>query len=289
MKEYPKISIITPSYNQGQYLEETILSVIGQNYPNLEYIIIDGGSSDNSVEIIKRYEKHLAYWTSEKDNGQSVAINKGFKLASGDILGWLNSDDMYLPGALYYVASYLDIYKPELIFGNCLHFNETSNRWWGSNVKIKHEVSNIFLSDYIIQPSSFLTKKMFLINGLLDENLTYAFDWDWYIRAKKANVNFKAHTKYLSIYRIHKAHKSATGGEMRLKELSLIYKKYLESKYEELFLKFCDHNSNINLARKVISQCKLKRLEIEILKFIFPKSLSSFSNNEISDVLSMTY
>ena len=92
---FPKITIVTPSFNQGQYLEETILSVINQNYPNLEYIIIDGGSSDNSVEIIKKYEKHLAYWVSESDEGVCYAIQKGFQKSTGDLMAWINSDDMF--------------------------------------------------------------------------------------------------------------------------------------------------------------------------------------------------
>ena len=99
--KYPKISIVTPSFNQGQYLEETILSVISQNYPNLEYIIIDGGSTDNSVKIIKNYEKHLAYWVSEPDMGQSDAINKGLSKCTGEFFNWLNSDDCLLPGSLH--------------------------------------------------------------------------------------------------------------------------------------------------------------------------------------------
>jgi len=99
-----KISIITPSYNQGQFLEETIISVLNQDYPNLEYIIIDGGSTDKSVEIIKKYEKYLTYWVSEKDRGQTHAINKGFIKSSGSILNWLNSDDLLVPGAINSVS-----------------------------------------------------------------------------------------------------------------------------------------------------------------------------------------
>src|SRR6266550_8991921 len=96
----PKISIVTPSFNQGRFLEETILSVLNQNYANLEYIIIDGGSDDESVEIIRRYEDRLAFWISEKDRGQVHAINKGLEQATGAIFAFINSDDVYLPGPL---------------------------------------------------------------------------------------------------------------------------------------------------------------------------------------------
>jgi glycosyltransferase involved in cell wall biosynthesis len=96
----PKITIITPSYNQGEFLEDTFRSVLDQNYPNLEYFVVDGGSTDNSVDIIKRYTEHFDWWVSEKDRGQSHAINKGLERATGDIVTWLNSDDFFYPGAL---------------------------------------------------------------------------------------------------------------------------------------------------------------------------------------------
>ena len=98
---YPKISIVMPSYNQAEFIEKSILSVLNQDYKNIELIIIDGGSNDGTIEIIKKYQDYIFFWVSEKDKGQSDALNKGFKLASGEIYGWLNSDDIYLPNAFH--------------------------------------------------------------------------------------------------------------------------------------------------------------------------------------------
>jgi len=165
--DHPKITVVTPSLNQGKYLEETILSVLGQQYP-LEYIVMDGGSTDGSVDIIKKYQQHLAYWVSEKDGGQAAAINAAFARATGDILCWLNSDDMYLPGTLAYIASKLDPRRPELLFGNCLHLIENSSISYGSDVRRSHEEMNLTLTDYIIQPSSFWTRATWQQTGALD-------------------------------------------------------------------------------------------------------------------------
>ena len=111
LNNYPKISIVTPSFNQVQFIEETIISVISQNYPNLEYIIIDGGSTDGSVEIIKKYEKYLTYWVSEPDKGHADALNKGFSRSTGEIMAWLNSDDKYLPWTFQTVAEVFNTFN----------------------------------------------------------------------------------------------------------------------------------------------------------------------------------
>jgi glycosyltransferase involved in cell wall biosynthesis len=125
MKDFPKISIVTPSLNQGRYLEKTIQSVLSQNYPNLEYIIIDGGSTDGSIEIIKKYEDQLAYWISEPDRNMYEAIQKGFDKSTGEIMAWINSDDMYFPGAFEIVAELLNSFKEiSWLQGIPAHFDE---------------------------------------------------------------------------------------------------------------------------------------------------------------------
>ena len=123
----PRVTVVTPSFNQAIFLEETIRSVLLQDYPDLEYIVMDGGSSDGSVEIIKKYEKHLAYWTSEKDAGASDAIRKGFERATGSILAYLNSDDLYLPGAIHRLVNRLRSVKGDVVYGNTYWIDEETN------------------------------------------------------------------------------------------------------------------------------------------------------------------
>ena len=125
---WPKISIITPSVNQAEFVEETIRSVIMQGYPNLEYIIIDGGSTDGSVDIIKKYEENLTYWVSKSDQGQAHAINKGFTKISGDIFGWINSDDMLLPGSLSIIGKYHKSHEDKILLGDVINYYQVQNK-----------------------------------------------------------------------------------------------------------------------------------------------------------------
>jgi glycosyltransferase involved in cell wall biosynthesis len=273
---HPRITIITPSYNQAQFLEQTILSVIGQQYPNLEYIILDGGSTDGSVDIIKKYAQHLSHWESGPDGGQANAINKGFAMATGDIVGWLNSDDMYMPGALLYAAKALDnLSVPQIIFGNCLHFDEQKPRSArGSNVVQDHQFVELRLADYIIQPSSFWTKKTLDVVGPLDTTLNYVFDWEWYIRAQQKEVKFTPVSEFLSLYRKHDTHKTGTGGSARLTEIVKVYDRYnsaAEKKALRKIFRFKDLQKRNRFVRRLVNN---KRL----LYFLFFSELDSFKH-----------
>ena len=288
--EHPRITVVTPSYNQAQFLEETILSVVGQQYPNLEYIVMDGGSTDGSVEIIRKYERHLTYWTSGPDGGQSAAINRAFGMATGDILCWLNSDDMYLPGALSHVAARLDARRAELLFGNCVRVSEDEpDSSFGSHVRREHERRNLLLADYIIQPSSFWTREAWLKTGALDESLVFGFDWEWFTRAFKAGVAFKPDDKYLSVYRIHRGHKTGTGGARRLGELAAIYARHAGPQYGQLFERCCALRRRLDFSRGLIRRLRLGRFEWPLLRVVFPGTFRGFSDAEAEDIMYMTY
>ena len=177
------ISIITPSFNQAQYLEQTIDSVLSQNYPDLEYIIIDGGSTDGSVDIIKKYEKHLAWWVSESDEGQSHAINKGIKRATGEIINWLNSDDYYEPNTLKLVSEAFNDPAIKCFCGRSRLFDEKGNvnHSRGTDIYAGNLPKSIGWAR-IDQPETFFRKSAWERVGLLNEQLHYTMDREWWMR-----------------------------------------------------------------------------------------------------------
>ncbi len=222
----PRITVVTPSFNQAAFLETTILSVLGQCYPNLEYIVMDGGSTDGSAEIIRRHEAQLAHWTSAPDGGQSAAINAAFARATGDILCWINSDDFLLPGTLLRVAQHFEerTAEPRLIYGSCLFFEDRGKR--AKVVRARaFDPAVLRLSAFIIQPSAFWTRALWEKTGPLDQSLSFAFDWDWFIRASAVG-SFETCDEILSAYRLHAAHKSGSGGERRRSEIIEVVRRH---------------------------------------------------------------
>ena len=180
-----KITIITPSYNQAQYLEQTIDSVLSQGYEDLEYMIFDGGSKDESVEIIKKYEKHLTYWESKPDKGQSDAINKGLARASGEVINWLNSDDYYESGTLNTVAEYFTNPNVLMLKGRSRIFDDADNSTVqhsrGTDVYPNLLPKTIGMAR-IDQPETFFRKSAIDVMGHLNPSLHYIMDKEWYIR-----------------------------------------------------------------------------------------------------------
>ncbi len=206
--KFPKISIVTASFNQGKFIEETIQSVFNQNYPNLEYIIIDGGSTDQSVEVIKEYQEHLNYWISENDEGQANAINKGLKLCTGEIFNWLNSDDYLEPGALHKIAEAFEDNNVNMVAGKVRNFSTTAEEiipnqklsaqglmCWEPGVKF-------------VQPGVWMRRELIEECGGIDEKLHYAFDWDLYIRYLYCFPQVKVLDDLLVHFRLHENSKT---------------------------------------------------------------------------------
>lgn len=223
-----KFSIITPSYNQGDFLEKTILSVINQECYNLEYIIIDGGSTDNSVKIIKKYEKDISYWVSENDKGQSDAVNKGLKKATGDIIGWINSDDIYYTGALESVAKiFLSDPEIDIVFSDYNFIDENDNV-----IRLRKEIPynfNIYFWSkdcYHANCAGFFRKKCFDNFGRLREDLQYGMDYELYLRFGRNDCKFYHTNEIYGGYRFHDMSKSISSSHKQIEDGLKIFNEY---------------------------------------------------------------
>jgi len=243
----PKISIITPSFNQGQFIEQTILSVLNQNYSNLEYIIIDGGSTDNSVNIIKKYSRHLTYWISEKDNGQASALNKGLKHCSGEIFNWINSDDYLEEGALLKVADSFEKNNCDVVAGAVCDFKEdvplkiTSN----ANLQIDEYLKKGVELTYH-QPAVWLRLDRMKEIGTFNENFHYCFDQEYMLRYLLHFANVFYLPDVLAYFRLHESSKSIAHAEQFERDFRKMYKEFwysqknstLEKKAKRKYLEY---------------------------------------------------
>jgi glycosyltransferase involved in cell wall biosynthesis len=218
----PKISIIIPSYNQANFIARTLDSILNQKFPSLEIIVYDGGSTDGSVDIIRTYEPHLAYWQSEADHGPAHAINKGFAKATGDIIGWLNSDDVLTEGALWYIAQeFIQNPKTGAVFGNALYIDEKDHifladhgthrtgLYYGKLEPISKVPYYWTYVHAIPQPTVYFRRELLERTGKVDQSYQYIFDFEFFWRLRK-NTEFKKIEKILALYRIHSHSKTSS-------------------------------------------------------------------------------
>jgi FkbM family methyltransferase len=213
----PTISVVTPSFQHGRFLERTLYSVISQKYPALEYVVQDGGSSDESVELLRRYEADLSLWRSEPDSGQADAINRGFRETTGEIMAWLNSDDLLLPGSLAYVAHYFAEHQDvDVVYGNRVMVDENDGQI-GEWILPPHDDQTLTIADYIPQETLFWRRRIWeAAGGHVDSSFGYALDWDLLLRFRDAGATMVRLPRLLGGFRVHDEQKTTaehvTGG-----------------------------------------------------------------------------
>lgn len=206
----PKISIVTPSFKQAGFIERTMKSVLDQNYPNLEYFVQDGGSQDGTERILNSYAERLTGWESRPDNGQSNAINLGFAKTTGEIMAWLNSDDILLPGSLAYVANYFSRHpKVDVVYGHRILIDE-DDKQIGRWMLPRHDDKVLSWADYIPQETMFWRRRIWeKSGGQIDESFRFAMDWDLLIRFREAGARFSRLPRFIGGFRIHRQQKTS--------------------------------------------------------------------------------
>lgn len=225
-EKLPRISVVTPSYNQGDFLEETILSVINQNYPNLEYIIMDGGSTDKSIDIIKKYENKISSWVSKPDCGQADAIHRGFLKATGDIFAYINSDDIYLPDSFRVIADTF-MYNPssQWVVGEGYCIDQKGHFLNKKKYPPITFINMLFIEDCVMQPTAFWKRDIYFAVGGIKADYQFSFDYDLFLkfvrRFRPIRVN-----QDIAAFRIHQRSKTNTIFNVCIKEDHEIRKKY---------------------------------------------------------------
>jgi glycosyltransferase involved in cell wall biosynthesis len=207
--ELPRISVVIPSYDQGSYLEKAVQSLICQNYPALEILVADGGSTDGSREILERYSRYLRWWCSEPDRGQAHALNKGFGRSSGEIMGWLNSDDGLASGALHRVGEFFsDHHSVDAVYGHRILVDENDmeiGRW----TLPPHDPRVLSWADYVPQETLFWRRDLWnRIGAKLDESFQFAMDWDLLLRFRDAGARMVRLPNFIGLFRVHERQKT---------------------------------------------------------------------------------
>jgi len=212
--DYPRITIVIPSFNQGRFIGHTLKSIIGQNYPNLELIVVDGSSNDESLNVIQAHAGHIKWWVSEPDNGQTNAINKGMSRATGEILAWLNSDDCLMPGTLFRVAEqFLASESIEVVYGHRVLINEAGQDV-GKWILPGHRKFILTYADFIPQETMFWRAELWQrVGGKLDETFRFAMDWELIRRFIDARAKFKLIPAFLGQFRMHEMQKTSANIE----------------------------------------------------------------------------
>ena len=233
---WPCISIVTPSYNQGEFLEETIRSVLSQEYPNLEYIILDGGSTDESADIIRKYEPWLSHVRIGPDDGQAAAIAEGFRHATGDILAWLNSDDRYRPGALQRVGRFFTIHKDVVFANGDVNYVDVDGAFLLRSYAVR---PNSFLAANIAvhgwpQPGSFWRREAYEQVEGIDPSLQFSMDRDLFIRLVGAGKSRTIPGPPLADFRTHGKAKSSTLRTVQAREDQTVIARYADPRYRSL-------------------------------------------------------
>ena len=229
-----KFSIVIPSFNQGRFIEATLLSIFNQTYQNYEVIVMDGGSRDQTVSILKRYEEKISYWQSEREGGQSDAIAKGFLRASGDVFCWLNSDDVYLPSALESVAEFFNKSDADVVYGNKRLIDQDGKL---IGVRVLTDFLPNFLKEAylcggfgIYQPSSFWRADLYKKTSGVDPNLRFSMDNELFNQFIVADAKFCFVNKELSGFRVHETSKTSTQQQIADVERAELYKRFVTNR-----------------------------------------------------------